>query len=141
MGGVTGGHGTPRILVVDDELDIATVIATALRYGGYEALLATSGEEALRLWSAEEPDLVLLDLNLPGIGGFEVAGTMRAGASPAPVLFLTARDLPDDEDRAAELGARGLIRKPFSLEALLRRIAAIAPPRRSTTSSADSDWT
>ena len=136
MIGVTGGCRIPRILVVEDELDIATVIASALRHHGYEVVLAASGEEALRLWITEEPDLVLLDINLPGTDGFEVAGKMRAAASPTPVIFLTARDLPEDQKRAADLWALGLIKKPFSVAALLRRIAEISTLQRSATTSA-----
>jgi DNA-binding response OmpR family regulator len=113
-----------RVLVVDDDLQLAALIAFALRREGYQVLHATNGESALALWEAEQPDLILLDINLPRLDGYEVLRRIRA-ASDTPVIMLTVRGEEDDMVRGLDLGADDYIAKPFSPKNLLARIRAV----------------
>ncbi len=114
-----------RILVVDDEPNIADVIAVALRYKGYKVAVAASGEEALGVAVDFRPDLIVLDIMLPGLDGFEVAQRLRANADKTPVLFLSARDGTEEKVRGLELGGDDYMTKPFSVEELLSRTASV----------------
>jgi two-component system OmpR family response regulator len=112
-----------RVLVVDDEPNITDLVATALRYEGFEVRVASGGREALRAVSSFRPRLIVLDVMLPDLDGFEVQ--RRLGAARVPVLFLTARESTEDKVRGLTLGADDYMTKPFSLEELVARVRAI----------------
>ena len=122
-----------RVLVVDDEAYITDLIATGLRFVGFEVETAADGREALAKLAATRPDLVVLDIAMPGLTGLEVVERMRRDGVATPVVFLTARDAPADRVRGLHLGADDYITKPFSLDELLARIEAIL--RRVSTSA------
>jgi two-component system response regulator VicR len=113
-----------RILVVEDEPAIADIVAFNLRRAGYEVLLATDGEGGLRLAMQGDPDLVLLDVMLPGLDGFEICRRIREAGRPTPILMLTARGEETDKVLGLELGADDYITKPFSMKELLARVSA-----------------
>jgi two-component system, OmpR family, response regulator len=112
----------PRILVVDDEPHIVDLLSTALRYEGFEPLGAGGGAEALAAAAALQPDLIVLDVMLPDLDGFEVARRLHRQGSAAPIVFLTARDSSDDVVTGLTLGGDDYVRKPFSLAELVARI-------------------
>jgi two-component system OmpR family response regulator len=114
-----------RILVVDDEASITDLLSMALRYEKFDVLAAHSGREALDAVPAFAPDLVVLDVMMPGIDGFEVARRLRNDATSLPILFLTARDATEDKVRGLTLGGDDYMTKPFSVEELVARIRAI----------------
>jgi two-component system, OmpR family, response regulator len=114
-----------RILVVDDEPAITELLATALRYTGYVVQTASSGAQALALASAAAPDLIVLDVMLPDIDGFEVCRRLRADGDFVPVIFLTARDAEDDRVTGFVRGGDDYVTKPFSLQELTLRIGAL----------------
>lgn len=114
-----------RILLVEDEIDLAAGVAENLVAEGHEVGVAHDGETGLRLAAASEYDLVILDVMLPGLDGFEVCRRMRAAGSHVPVLFLTARSDPADRIRGLEEGGDDYLAKPFHLRELLLRVAAI----------------
>ncbi len=115
----------PTILIVEDEHAVARGIEYALQQEGYTVALARSGEDGLEAAVSQAPDLVVLDVRLPGIDGFEVLRRMRAAGSKAPVLMLTARDDEVDKVIGLELGADDYVTKPFGLRELLSRIKAL----------------
>jgi DNA-binding response OmpR family regulator len=112
----------PRILVIEDDGAIRSGLRDALRSDGYAVLLAADGPEGLRLGLTEDPDLVVLDLMLPGMDGFTVLEKLRADGVETPVLVLTARGLPADRVRGLDLGADDYVVKPFSLDEFLARV-------------------
>jgi two-component system OmpR family response regulator len=116
---------TARVLVVDDEASITDLLCMALRYEKFDVLAAHSGREALDAVPAFAPDLVVLDVMMPGIDGFEVARRLRNDTSSLPILFLTARDATEDKVRGLTLGGDDYMTKPFSVEELIARIRAI----------------
>ncbi len=118
------------ILVVDDDRDIADIIGYSLRKEGHRPILAHSGEEALVLAERSRPDLVVLDVMLPGMSGFDVCRKLREGG-PIPVILLTARGEEADRVWGLDLGADDYVTKPFSHRELLARIRAVA--RRAAT--------
>ena len=121
----TGAEGAGRkILIVDDEVRMRRVIADYLRIKGYETAEAADGVEALEKFSAENPDLVLLDVMMPRMDGWEVCCRIRA-RSRVPVIMLTAKGEEEDELQGFSLGADEYIMKPFSLKILLARIEAV----------------
>ncbi|HSO30708.1 MAG TPA: response regulator transcription factor [Candidatus Sulfomarinibacteraceae bacterium] len=113
------------ILIVEDEHAVARGIQYALQQEGYTVALARSGEEGLEIAVGQAPDLVVLDVRLPGIDGFEVLRRLRAAGSKAPVLMLTARDDEVDKVIGLELGADDYVTKPFGLRELLSRVRAL----------------
>jgi DNA-binding response OmpR family regulator len=113
------------ILIVEDEHAVARGIQYALQQEGYTVTLARSGEEGLENAVGQAPDLVILDVRLPGIDGFEVLRRLRAAGSKAPVLMLTARDDEVDKVIGLELGADDYMTKPFGLRELLSRVKAL----------------
>ena len=113
------------ILIVEDEFAVARGIQYALQQEGYEVAVARSGEEGLDFATNQAPDLVVLDVRLPGIDGFEVLRRLRAAGSKAPVLVLTARDDEVDKVIGLELGADDYLTKPFGLRELMSRIKAL----------------
>ncbi len=114
-----------RLLVVDDEENLRSMLRAALRHHGFEVALAADGREALDVLDEVRPDLVVLDVMMPDLDGFEVCRRMRADNDATPVLFLTARDGTEDKVRGLKLGADDYVEKPFSLEELVARIEAI----------------
>jgi two-component system OmpR family response regulator len=114
-----------RILVVDDESSITELVAMALRYEGFAPEVAHSGVEALARANTFRPGLIVLDIMLPDIDGFEVARRLRAERSQVPILFLTARDAAQDKVRGLTIGGDDYVTKPFSVEELVARIRAI----------------
>jgi two-component system, OmpR family, KDP operon response regulator KdpE len=112
-----------RILVVDDEAQIRRVMRTALSGRGYEVGEARSGEEAVEKTTAEEFNLVLLDVNMPGMGGLEACKAIR-GASDVAIIMLTVRNAERDKIEALDAGADDYVTKPFSTPELLARIRA-----------------
>ncbi len=111
------------ILVVDDEPQIRRVMRVTLSGQGYEILEARSGEEALERFREHLPDLVLLDLNMPGIGGLEACRLLRAD-SDVPIVILTVRNTEDEKVQALDAGADDYVTKPFGMKELLARIRA-----------------
>jgi DNA-binding response OmpR family regulator len=113
-----------RILVVDDESSIRLVCRLNLDSDGFQTLEAPDGETALALARAEQPDLILLDVMLPGIDGWRVAEELAASPETRdiPILFLSARSDRSDEERGHEVGGLGYITKPFDPEELIDRI-------------------
>jgi two-component system, OmpR family, response regulator len=116
------GH---RVLVVDDEPNIADVVSMALRYQGFEVESAGDGAAALRAVDAFKPHLLVLDVMLPDIDGFEVARRLGAQRADVPIIFLTARDATEDKVRGLTMGGDDYVTKPFSLEELVARIRTI----------------
>lgn len=118
---------TPRILMVDDEKDIVDLVAYNLEKEGYETLKALDGEKALQLVRTKTPDLVVLDLMLPGIQGLEVCKRIRKDPETAsiPIIMLTAKGAEIDKIVGLEVGADDYITKPFSVKELLARIKAV----------------
>jgi two-component system response regulator RegX3 len=114
-----------RILIVEDEPAIRRGLLDALAHHGFDANGAATGEEGLRLGLAGEHDLVLLDLMLPGISGFDVCERLRAAHPRLPILMLTARGAEEDILRAFRAGADDYVTKPFSLAQLLARVNAL----------------
>jgi len=113
------------ILIVEDEYAVARGVQYALQQEGYAVTVASSGEEGLEFATQQAPDLVILDVRLPGIDGFEVLRRLRSTGSKAPVLFLTARDDEVDKVIGLELGADDYLTKPFGLRELMSRIKAL----------------
>jgi len=113
------------ILIVEDEYAVARGIQYALQQEGYDVGVARSGEEGLEIATREAPDLVVLDVRLPGIDGFEVLRRIRAASGKMPILVLTARDDEVDKVIGLELGADDYLTKPYSLRELLSRIKAL----------------
>ena len=116
-----------RILVVDDEKDIVDLVAYNLEKEGYETLKALDGESALRLIRTKSPDLVVLDLMLPGIQGLEICKRIRSDPETAaiPIIMLTAKGAEIDRVIGLEVGADDYVTKPFSVKELLARIKAV----------------
>ncbi|HHW98295.1 MAG TPA: response regulator transcription factor [Firmicutes bacterium] len=113
-----------KILIVEDDESISELIAYNLQQAGFSVLTAFDGETGLALALKEEPDLVLLDIMLPGIDGWEVCSQLRQ-SSQVPILFLTAKDAEFDRVRGLELGADDYVTKPFSPRELVARVKAI----------------
>lgn len=113
-----------KILIVDDDRELRELIGFVLTRAGYPVVEAGDGLEALRQHAAESPDLVILDVNLPGIDGFEVCRRMRVD-SATPVMMLTVRGEEADQVRGLDLGADDYLAKPFSPRTLLARVRAL----------------
>ncbi len=119
------GSAAARVLVVDDEPAIADLVSTTLRYEGFETSTAADGRAALEAVETFRPDLLVLDVMLPDLDGFEVHRKLVDRGVRVPVLFLTARDATEDKVRGLRIGADDYVTKPFSLEELVARIRAI----------------
>jgi DNA-binding response OmpR family regulator len=115
---------TPYILIVDDEWMNRELLNAYLKIGGYRVGEANSGEKALEMIAEEAPALVMLDVHLSGISGFEVCHRLKDDATTRaiPILMVTALDSPEDQQQAAAAGADGFVAKPFEMETLLARI-------------------
>jgi DNA-binding response OmpR family regulator len=114
-----------KILVVDDDLELLRLIAFALRQAGYMVLEAQDGPQALAVFERERPDLVVLDVNLPRLNGFEVLKKIRSISEGLPVMMLTVRTGEEDQVRGLDLGADDYLGKPFSPRTLLARVRAL----------------
>ena len=112
------------VLIVEDEQSIVDILSFNLTREGYDTLEALDGPAGLQLALEQNPDLVLLDLMLPGMNGFEVCRRIRQAGSLVPIVMLTAREEEDDKVRGLELGADDYITKPFSLAVLRARVNA-----------------
>jgi two-component system OmpR family response regulator len=110
---------------VDDEPNITDLVATALRYEGFEMATAATGRDALEQVAKFRPHLIVLDVMLPDLDGFEVARRLRQEGRRVPILFLTARDATEDKVRGLTLGGDDYVAKPFSLAELLARVRAV----------------
>lgn len=113
-----------KLLVVDDDADLLAVVSFALRQAGFPVVTANSYGTALNSFHQEQPDLAILDINLPGGSGFELCGALRKQSS-APIMMLTARGEEADLVRALELGADDYLTKPFSPRTLVARVKAL----------------
>jgi two-component system, OmpR family, response regulator len=122
---MSSATGAARVLVVDDEENITFLLSTALRHFGYEVEVAADGRSALRQGRSGRPDLILLDVMLPDLDGFEVLKRLRADGIDTPVLFLTARDGAAEAVRGLTLGGDDYVTKPFSLEEVMARVQAL----------------
>ncbi len=126
-----------RILVIDDEPNIVEVITMALEFDGFAVASGDSGRAAIELVDSFHPDLIILDVMLPDMEGFEVAERLGAARSRTPIIFLTARDDTRDKVRGLSGGGDDYVTKPFSLEELVARIRTIL--RRSGNDAAGDD--
>ncbi|MBM7509692.1 two-component system OmpR family response regulator [Nocardioides salarius] len=134
---MTPTQSTPpeaRLLVVDDEPNIVELLAASLRFSGFEVRTAPDGRAALDVARDWRPDLVVLDVMMPGMDGFEVVRRLRSEGRLCPVLFLTARDGAEAKVQGLTLGGDDYVTKPFSLEEVVARIRAVL--RRTTQGAA-----
>ncbi|MCU1488415.1 MAG: two component transcriptional regulator, winged helix family [Actinomycetia bacterium] len=113
------------MLVVDDDTNITDLVGTALRYEGFEVALAHAGRAAIDAVATFRPDLIVLDVMLPDLDGFEVSRRLTADGRRVPTLFLTARDATEDKVRGLTLGGDDYVTKPFSLEELIARVRSV----------------
>jgi two-component system OmpR family response regulator len=119
-----------RLLIVEDEPNILELLAASLRFAGFGVQTASSGLEAVSAAQRHRPDLIVLDVMLPDMDGFDVVRRLRSGGTYTPVVFLTARDATEDKIRGLTLGGDDYVTKPFSLEEVIARIRAVL--RRTT---------
>jgi two-component system OmpR family response regulator len=125
----------PQVLVVDDEPNIRELVEVALKFHGCSVTTAATGQEALRQADDCGPDLIVLDVMLPDMDGFEVCRRLRALGNEVPVIFLTARDTSSDTVTGLAIGGDDYVTKPFSVEALVARVRAVL--RRASRSTHD----
>jgi two-component system OmpR family response regulator len=125
-----------RVLIVDDEPNIRDLLATSLRFAGYEIQTAANGAQAVSAVTESEPDIILLDVMLPDMNGFTVTKKLRSSGIQAPILFLTARDEVEDKITGLTVGGDDYLTKPFSLDEVVARIQAIL--RRTKTVDTES---
>jgi two-component system, OmpR family, response regulator len=122
---VIASPGAPRLLVVDDEPSIRDLLSASLRFAGYDVVTAADGSSALAQAEKHRPDLVVLDVMMPDMDGFEVTRRLRERGRDVPVLFLTARDDVEDKVTGLTVGGDDYVTKPFSLEEVVARIRAV----------------
>ena len=134
-----------RVLVVEDEVKLASIIRRGLRAAGHATDVALRGEDALWMAPAADYSVLVLDVMLPGIDGFETCRRLRADGVATPVLMLTARDAVADRVTGLDAGADDYLVKPFAFEELLARLRALVrrprPPARLCSSPAACAWT
>ena len=121
----TASQPEARLLVVEDEPNIRELLATSLRFAGFEVHTAADGGEAIDVAEREQPDLVVLDVMLPDIDGFAVTRRLRENGRHMPIVFVTARDSVDDKVKGLTVGGDDYVTKPFSLEEVVARIRAV----------------
>jgi two-component system OmpR family response regulator len=122
---VTTATPEARLLVVEDEPNIRELLATSLRFAGFEVHVAADGATALRQAAAHDPDLVVLDVMLPDMDGFTVTRKLRDAGRILPIVFVTARDSLEDKIQGLTVGGDDYVTKPFSLEEVIARIRAV----------------
>jgi two-component system OmpR family response regulator len=122
---MTDNDRIPQVLVVDDEPNIRELVQVALKFHGCSVTTAANGKEALRQADAGRPDLIVLDVMLPDMDGFEVCRRLRAAGNEVPVIFLTARDTSSDTVTGLAIGGDDYVTKLFSVEALVARVRAV----------------
>ncbi len=122
---MTDNDRIPQVLVVDDEPNIRELVQVALKFHGCAVSTAANGTEALRQAETDRPDLIVLDVMLPDMDGFEVCRRLRTGGNEVPVIFLTARDTSSDTVTGLAIGGDDYVTKPFSVEALVARVRAV----------------
>jgi two-component system, OmpR family, response regulator len=118
----------PSVLVVDDEPNIRELVQVALQFHGCAVTTAGTGKDALRQAETDRPDLIVLDVVLPDLDGFEVCRRLRSGGNEVPVIFLTARDTSSDTVTGLALGGDDYVTKPFSVESLVARVRGVVCP-------------
>ena len=123
----TDGGRTPTILVADDEEDLRELVSYRLTRSGYEVISAVDGEDALRVARERVPDLIVLDVMMPKLDGYELTRQLRAEESlhAIPVILLTARSQESDVSRGFEVGADDYLKKPFNPDELVARVRAV----------------
>jgi two-component system response regulator MprA len=119
-----------RVMVVDDDSHVRDSLALSLEFEGYSVSTAPDGEEALRRFETEQPDLMIVDVMMPGVDGLETCRRLRSDGNRVPVLMLTARDALGDRVTGLDAGADDYLVKPFALEELLARVRALLRPAR-----------
>src|SRR5579864_9520392 len=122
---MTDNDQIPHVLVVDDELNIRELVQVALKFHGCSVTTAASGKDALRQADADRPDLIVLDVVMPDMDGFDVCRRLRAAGNDVPIIFLTARDTSSDTVTGLAIGGDDYVTKPFSVEALVARVRAV----------------
>src|SRR3954467_4836803 len=118
-----------RILVVEDQEDNRRIVHDLLSASGYELIEATTGEDGLKLAAAQKPDLILMDIQLPGMDGYEVTRRIKSNPQLAhiPIIVVTSYALSGDDKKAFEAGCNGYVTKPFSPRVLLAKIREFLP--------------
>src|SRR5947199_1207590 len=125
---MSDGSRNPRVLVVDDEEHITELVSMGLTYNGFEVERVSTGREALSASESRRPGLVVLDVMLPDLDGFDVAKRLRqaeGAGTRVPIIFLTARDATQDKVEGLRLGSDDYVTKPFSIEELIERVKAV----------------
>lgn len=115
----------PRILIIEDEAPMRTALKDVIENEGYRAITAADGESGLKRAMEEKPDLILLDVMMPRLDGYEVCAELRRLANPVPILMLTAKGQVEDRVSGLDAGADDYLVKPFSTEELLARVRAL----------------
>jgi len=117
----------PKVLLVDDQESVRKLLEAVLRVRSYDVCYASSGPEGIEVAAREQPDLILLDVMMPGMDGFKVCQTLKRGAATShiPVVFLTARSDAADREMAEQAGGAGLLGKPFRSVELLETISRL----------------
>ena len=118
-------NDTARLLVVDDEPNIRDLLASSLRYTGFEVFTAANGSEAIKQAESTDPDLMCQSVMLPDVDGFTVTRRLRENGFTTPILFLTAKDDMSDKVQGLTVGGDDYVTKPFGLEEVVARINAI----------------
>ena len=126
-----------RILVIEDDPKTSASIQMYLRHGGYDVELCATGDHGLEAARRTHPDLIVLDLMLPGLSGIEICRALRESSSNVPIIMLTARSTEDDKLRGLSLGADDYVTKPFSPRELVARVGAVL--RRTKPPAAEGD--
>lgn len=114
-----------KILLVEDERDLSMIICDTLRQQGYEAVPAFDGVEGLAKYRAEEADVIIADVMMPGLDGFAMAREIRRISDSVPIIFLTAKSTIDDVEKGFDIGANDYLKKPFELRELLARVKGL----------------
>jgi DNA-binding response OmpR family regulator len=124
---LTGSNGTPTILVADDEEDLRELVSYRLSRSGYEVVEAVDGQEAFELATERAPDLMVLDVMMPRLDGYELTRRVREQDSlrSVPVILLTARSQESDVSRGFDVGADDYLKKPFNPDELVARVRAV----------------
>ncbi|MBP2002191.1 two-component system response regulator MprA [Paenibacillus shirakamiensis] len=125
------------ILIIDDDEKIISMLRRGLAFEGYDVYSAHNGAEGLQMMLSADPDLVVLDIMMPQVDGFEVCRRLREGGSTVPILMLTAKDEVENRVRGLDMGADDYLVKPFALEELLARVRALLR-RKESASEGDS---